>query len=184
MIEWFEIAVKPHWPFVMATVSFMVIGQVVKSSIFTRPRAYAVYEDQLPSNVSYLPGRARVKRKGRWFWWWAYKTLPLHPMVTGLLLGWVIPEPEPGITGASSMLYFATAGACSVFVYQVIKGLLKKRNIELLPLPGQSGAHMLTVETLSNRPLPAPPKVPQALLDELEEEHIPTNPRGRPLGPR
>lgn len=176
MIEWFEVAVKPHWPFMMAAVVFMVIGQVVKGSIFTRARAYAVYEDQLPSNVSYLPGRQRQKRKYREVWWWAYKTLPLHPVATGALLGWVIPEPEPGIVGASASLYFAGAGALSVFLYQVVKGLAKRQDIILMDLPGQSAPHALRA-TDTDKPLPPPPPVPKALLDELRDiDERPTHP--------
>lgn len=172
MIEWFEIAVKPHWPFIMAAVVFMVIGQVMKGSVFTRGRAYARYLDELPNRMSYLPGRTRVKHKARWLWWWAYKTLPLHPVITGALLGLVIQEPEPGIVGTASSLYFAGAGALSVFLYQVIKGFAKRQRIDLPPLPGQSTAHELLA---FHSPLPAPPKVPQALLDELHDER-PTNP--------
>ena len=173
MIEWLEVAVKPHWPFIMASVVFMVIGQVMTGSIFTRERAYAQFKDQLPKNVSYLPGRSRVKLKYRKAWWWAYKTLPLHPVASGALLGLVIQAPEPGIDGASASLYFAGAGAVSVFLYQVIKGLAKRQDIDLPMLPGQSGAHALAV-TDTDKKLPPPPKVPQALLDELHNDERPT----------
>jgi hypothetical protein len=176
MIEWFEIAVKPHWPFMMAAVVFMVIGQVVKGSIFTRARAYAVYEDQLPSNVSYMPGRPRVKRQYREFWWWCYKTLPLHPVATGALLGLVITEPEPGIVGAAASLYFAGAGALSVFLYQVIKGFAKRQEIILADLPGQSAGYALR-PTDTDKPLPRPPAVPKGLLHELNaDDQRPTHP--------
>jgi hypothetical protein len=173
MIEWFQIAVEPHWPFLMAMVAFMVVGQVMKGAIFTRERAYAQFVDQLPRQLSYMPGRERKLRKFRKMWWWAYKTMPLHPMAAGILLGMCIPEPEPGIVGPEASLYFATAGACSVFLYQVIKGFAKRRNIELPPLPGQSGAQALIPYS---SPLPPPPKVPQALLDEMAHDERPTNP--------
>ena len=174
MIEWFEVAVKPHWPFLTAAVVFMVIGQVMKSAVFTRARAYAQFVDQLPKQVSYLPGRAREKRKYRKLWWWGYKTLPLHPVVTGALLGLVIPEPEPGIIGPAASLYFAGAGALSVFLYQVIKSLAKRRDIELPMLPGQSGMYQ-SLGPIDDHPLPRPPKLP-TLSDALEPEDRPTRP--------
>jgi hypothetical protein len=170
MIEWIELAVKPHWPFIMASLVFMIVGQVMKGSVFTRARAYAQYLDQLPKYASYLPGQPRVRRKYRKMWWWAYKTLPLHPVVTGILLGLVIREPEPGISGYAASLYFAGAGTLSVFLYEVIKGLAKRQDIELPMLPGQSAADALLPYS---SPLPAPPKVPA---DLLEPEERPTNP--------
>ncbi len=177
MIEWFETAVAPHWPFLMAAVVFMVVGQVMKGTVFTRARAYAQFVDQLPKRVSYLPGRTRTKRKHRRLWWWGYKTLPLHPVITGALLGLVISEPEPGIVGAQAALYFAGAGALSVFLYQVVKSLAKRQDIELPALPGQSGAFQ-SLGPLDDHPLPLPPKVPQ-LADELEAENRPTRPTPR-----
>ena len=175
MIEWFNEALKPHWPFLMAAVVFMVVGQVMKGAVFTRARAYAQFVDQLPKQVSYLPGRTRVKRRFRKVWWWAYKTLPLHPVLTGIVLGFVIPEPEPGITGPGASLYFAGAGALSVFLYQVIKSLAKRRDIELPMLPGQSGAFQSLGPLDDHPPLPAPAKLPN-LSEELEGEERPTRP--------
>jgi hypothetical protein len=164
MIEWFQIAIEPHWPFLMAMVAFMVIGQVMKGSVFTRERAYAQYADELPRHVSHLPGTPRVLRKFRKFWWWTYKSLPLHPMLAGIALGMIIVEPEPGIVGPEASLYFATAGACSVFLYQVVKGLLKRKDIELSPLPGQSKSPAFQV--------PKPPKVPDVatVLQNLDDK--------------
>ncbi len=151
MLEWWQSAIEPHWPFMVAAVVFMVIGQVMKRSVFTRPRAYAVFVDELPYEVSHLPGMPRVKRKAKSFWWWSYKTMPLHPVMTGAVLGFFVTA-EPGMTPGQSALYFAGAGAISVFLYQTAKGLLKRKDIELPPLPGQSKSPSLQV--------PKPPKVP------------------------
>jgi hypothetical protein len=107
-----------HWPFLAALVVFMIIGQAVKTGIFTK-------------------AQAAKHRKCHWFWWWAYKTLPLHPIVTGLLTGLVWSNPEPGISGIGAMFYFAGAGACSVCAFQILKDLLKKRGVDLT-VPGAS----------------------------------------------
>jgi hypothetical protein len=154
MIEWWQSAIEPHWPFLVAALVFMVIGQVMKVSVFTRPRAYAVYVDELPYEMSHLPGQPRVKRKSKWFWWWAYKTMPLHPVATGAVFGFFV-QAEPDMTRGVSALYFAGAGAISVFLYQTAKGLLKRKDIELPALPGQSKSPSLRVAAL-----PSPPKLP------------------------
>jgi hypothetical protein len=107
-----------HWPWLSACFILMIIMQVLKSSVFTKKRAYT-------------KGRAQS------FWWWAWKTLPVQPIFFGMGIGWFWPEPEPGIAGVAAVMYFASAGALSVWVYQVLKGLAKKRNIDLT-LPGQS----------------------------------------------
>ena len=109
----------PHWPFVAATLVFMLVGTVANKRIFTE-------------------AEAAKKRKLQWFFWWARKTLPLHPVVTGVLLGIVWKLPEAGVdTLVERAAYFGLAGACSVFAYELLKGLAKKRGIDLA-LPGDS----------------------------------------------
>jgi len=108
-----------HWPFVAATAILMLVGTVANKRIFT-------------------DAQARVKRKTQPFWWWARSTLPLHPVASGLLLGYFWKLPEAGVdTLVERAAYFGLAGACSVFAYELLKGLAKKRGIDL-DLPGES----------------------------------------------
>ncbi len=112
-----------HWPFMAWAIIAAVIGQVMKASVWTRKRAY-------------------TKAKAQWVWWWGWKTLPLHPIASGFLLGLVWQNPEtadPAWSWIASSFYFATAGALSVSLYQVVKGLAKKRGVSLT-LPGESKA--------------------------------------------
>lgn len=105
-----------HWPFFAVVLILMVIMQVIKTSVFTKVRA-------------------NKKAKMQWLWWWGYKTLAVQPILFGAILGAFWPNPEVGITGIASIVYCASAGSCSVWAYQVLKGLAKKRDIDLT-LPG------------------------------------------------
>jgi hypothetical protein len=91
----------------------MVVGQVMKNGIFTK-------------------AQAMKQRKSQWFWWWMRKTLPLHPVLMGAILGMLWQDPEgadwPFIGG---VLYFAFFGAISTWLYEVLKSLAKSRGIEL-----------------------------------------------------
>ena len=111
-----------HWPFVAWAIIASVIGQVMKTSVWTRKRAH-------------------TKGRFQWFWWWGCKTLPLHPIASGVLLGLVWANPEvgdPAWVWPTASVYFATAGALSISLYEVVKGLARKRGVHLGPLPGES----------------------------------------------
>jgi len=109
--------VMKHWAFLAAVVVFGLVGTVMNKRVFT-------------------DAQARMKRSSQWIWWWGRKTLPLHPVVTGLALGFFWKMPEPGVdTVVEQCGYFGMAGAVSVFAYEVVKGLLKKRGIDI-DLPG------------------------------------------------
>jgi hypothetical protein len=109
----------PHWPFVAAVLVLMLVGTVSNKRIFTE-------------------AEAKVKRRTQWFFWWARKTLPLHPVVSGIVLGIVWKLPEAGVdTLVERAAYFGLAGACSVFAYELLKGLAKKRGLDL-DLPGDT----------------------------------------------
>lgn len=106
----------PHWPFGAWLVISMLIGQVMKSAVFTKD--------------------GFKTRKPKWLFWWGRKTLTLHPIVAGLLIGLVWRNPEPSITSLpATMGYFSLAGALSVWAYEFAKGLAKKQGIDLR-LPG------------------------------------------------
>jgi hypothetical protein len=109
-----------HWPFFAFAFVAMLFNQVMKSAIFTKARAI-------------------TKGKGQWFFWWARKTLPLHPVLVGALVGFIWRNPEqadPTWPWIAPVFYFALAGTLSVWIYQIIKGIAKKKGIELEPLPG------------------------------------------------
>jgi hypothetical protein len=108
-----------HWPFFAVFFILMVIGQLSKTIVFTRKRAEETHS----------------KWYGH-FWWWGRKSLPMHPMITGLLIGVIWTNPNTIIKDmVSAMFYFAFSGTLSVWGYQIIKGLLKKKSIDL-SLPG------------------------------------------------
>ena len=116
--EGLELAMA-HWPFIAAVLILMLVGTVANKRIFTETEA-------------------KKKRKAQWFFWWARKTLPLHPVVSGVLLGLVWKLPEPGVdTLVERCAYFGLAGAGSVFTYELLKGLAKKKGIDL-DLPGDT----------------------------------------------
>ena len=127
IVEIFNSYVLPHWPFVMVMAIFSVIGQFMSKSVFTRERAYK-------------------KSTGPWykfwatqsFWWWGRETLPVHPILSGGLLGliWYNPEgADPSWPLISSVVYFAGAGVVSLFMWSLLRGYLKQKGIEV-DLPG------------------------------------------------
>jgi len=127
--EFVNTNVLPHWPFVAAMTIFMVVGQVMSKNVFTRD--------------------AHKTNKPVWLFWWGRKTLALHPILAGMILGLIWRDPEEGVKGlAASMGYFAMAGTFSVWAYETLKGLAKKEGIDL-DLPGVD-------DTIPPAP-PAPP---------------------------
>jgi hypothetical protein len=122
--------ILPHWPIVAAMMIFMVIGQVVKTSVFTK--------DAYRTN------------KPVWLFWWGRKTLAIQPIFAGMILGTLWRNPEAGVTTlAGSMGYFAMAGCFSVWAYEMIKGIAKKEGFDI-DIPGVD-------DTV---PPPAPPAPP------------------------
>lgn len=119
----------PHWPGLAWSIMAMVVGQVAKNAIFTKKQA-------------------AVERKSQPFWWWMRKTLPLHPVVVGALVGMLWQDPVVGQDWpfVGSVIYFAFFGAISTWLYEVIKGLAKKHDIELREL-GKSEPPAAEVES-------------------------------------
>lgn len=126
-----------HWPFLAVAVVLMLVGQVAKAAVWTK-------------------FRARNSRP-QWFWWWGYKTMPVHPVVVGAIIGLLWRTPEEGLGTVASVGYFAFSGALSVWLFQILKGVAKRRGIDL-DLPGGSVA-----------PSTAPSKPP----DPEDEEQTP-----------
>lgn len=126
LLDQFGNHLLPHAPFIGVWFVLMVVGQHLSFRVFTRQKAYKTYG----------PGRAA---KWKWrFYYWGRETLPLQPIIVGMLIGivWVDPEGR-GWTRPSTIGYFATAGATSLFGWAFLKGVLKKQGIDLT-LPGAS----------------------------------------------
>ncbi len=105
-----------HWPFFSWLLIAMLIGQVVKNTVWTKKNA--------------------IKKRPHWFWWWGRKTMVLHPVLGGALLGLAWQNPEGGVEGiTASMAYFAAAGGLSTWAYEGLKGLAKKKGVDL-DIPG------------------------------------------------
>jgi hypothetical protein len=104
-----------HWPFVVAALIFAAFGQTAKRTVFTWEQI----------------GDGRGWRS--WLWW-GRKTMPLHPVLCGVLLGLVpgIPtSPSVPTSTAASCLYYAGAGVVSTWIFDLLRGLLKSRGVEL-----------------------------------------------------
>lgn len=111
--------VLPHWPFFAWMLISMLTGQVMKNTLWTKKHA--------------------IESKPHWFWWWMYKTMVLHPVVGGIVVGLVWQSPEEGVDGVvASMGYFATSGGLSTWAYELLKNLVKKKTGVELTLPGIS----------------------------------------------
>ena len=115
----------PHWPGLAWVLVAGIVTQVMKNAVFTKARAHK-------------------KSKMQWFWWWSYKTMPIHPVVLGAIVGAIWQNPEganPAWPWIASVMYFACFGGASVWFYEVVKGLVKKRlGIDLGALPGDDNA--------------------------------------------
>lgn len=128
----------PHWPFFSWILIAMMIGQVTKNALWTKQRAHARFVDQLPGN-SLAKGEARKPVKIQWLWWWGRKTLVLHPVAAGVVIGLIWQNPEtadPAWPLAASIGYFAMSGALSTWAYEFLKSMAKKRAGIDLKLPG------------------------------------------------
>lgn len=144
--------VLPHWPFLVTTLIFTVIGRFTSTKVFTRTRAYEKQSDKWYKFW-----------ENQWFWWWGRETLALHPILTGCVLGlmWRNPEfADPAWPWTADVAYFAGAGVASLFAWNLLKSFAKKRGITLT-LPGGS-----------ERPGESPPDfVPNAMPEDDPEEY-------------
>lgn len=119
LIDLINSQLLPHWPFVSWLIVAMLFGQVMKNALWTKENAR--------------------HRKPHWFWWWGYKSMVLHPVFAGALVGLLWRNPEAGVDGVSASVgYFAMAGALSTWSYQVIRSAIRKRAGIEIDLPGIS----------------------------------------------
>ena len=115
--EFIKVQLLPHCPFLSWMVISMLIGQVLNKSVFTKKN---MDSDKKPD----------------WLYRWGRKTLVLQPVFAGLLVGLAWQNPEAAVVGIpASMAYFAVAGGLSTWVYELLKGLAKKKGVNLA-LPG------------------------------------------------
>lgn len=113
-------AVGAHWPFVATALIFATVGQVLKAAVWTQ-RNFLRWRVDEPNAVLW-----RV-------FWWGRKTLPLHPVGAGALLGLVPAMPtSAGVDSTSgSVLYFAFAGVASTWVFATLKAAAKRKGLDL-----------------------------------------------------
>jgi hypothetical protein len=97
---------RPYLFGLLATISFVVVGQVLKFRVWTKGRARR--------NALIAWGRA---------------SMFAHPFVAGLLLGLVpgIPDPPGASTVAARCLYYAGAGALASGGFWVLQLIAKRR---------------------------------------------------------
>lgn len=114
-------ALLPHWPILVAALIFAALGQLAKGAVFT------------PEAIKAASRRGKLTPLGHLLWW-GRKTLPLHPVLAGLALGMVPGMPlSPGVpaTAAAACLYYAGAGILSTYGFSLLKGLLKRHDLDL-----------------------------------------------------
>ncbi len=110
-----------HWPFLVMTLIFWVIGHFASRSVFTSSRAHRI-------------------GKMQWFWWWGRESLEIHPLLAGVLVAQLWPDPEGAGWGwAATAAYFAGAGAASLFFWVIMSNVLERYGIDsgALRMPGE-----------------------------------------------
>lgn len=115
LLSTFSDQILPHWPFVAVVLIFTIIGQFTSKSVFTRERAYR-------------------KDKYQFLWWWGRESLSLHPILSALIVGFLWQNPEdadPAWKPIASYFYFGAAGVVSLCAWSVLKGILKKKGIDI-----------------------------------------------------
>lgn len=130
--------ITAHWPFIVFTLVAAMVVQIFKGAVWTEARA-----------------RGKGAKAG--FFWWARKTLPLHPVAAGALFG-LIPglplSPQVPQTMAAAAMYYAAAGLLSTWAFAVLKGVAKKRGIDLPTAPDEPVAARELQPTPKETPIP------------------------------
>ena len=158
LLEW----LRPHWPGITWSFMAMLIGQVMTRHVWTKARS---------------TGRGTKVQ----FFYWMRKSLPLHPVFAGAVLGilWQNPEnADPAWPLIGSVMYFATFGGLSVWLYQVIKQFAKRRGYDI-ELPGASSrpapksslpprSEVAKIVATGKNPALRTPPLATSLADQLE----------------
>lgn len=119
---------RAHLPGIFAFAIFAVLNRWLRKKVFTRQKQHI--------NA---------------FWWWANESLPIQPVVWGLLLGLSWTDPK-GIDGVNAVLYFSGVGAISLFFWMGLKAFAKRKGFKV-QLAGESVAPEKAT-TLSPPPVP------------------------------
>ncbi len=110
-----------HWPWLAVCSMFAIIGQFTSTRLFTKARAYS--------------DRGKIAHA---ILYWGRETLPLHPILAGIVLAFFWPDPEgKGWALAPTAAYFGSAGVASIFAWVILKARAKKKGLNL-QLPGAS----------------------------------------------
>lgn len=109
MFEQILAIVTANWSFIAVAFILGLVGEVIKSAVI-----------------------GNDKEKAQQVAWkaWFIRTLPLHPVVAGALLGLFLSAliPDAIATGGviSSVLYFAAAGGLSTWFYMTLRSIAPK----------------------------------------------------------
>ncbi len=107
---WLVEHVLVHWPFISGITFFYITGVFMKAQVWTKERAFT-------------PGKMRN------FFHFMRRTMAMHPVITGALIGCIPAVPvSPGIEGfASDVLYWSSSGLCSSFAFHAFASFVKKK---------------------------------------------------------
>lgn len=109
MFEQILAIVTANWSFIAVAFILGLVGEVIKSIVI---------------------GDNKEKAKETKWKNWFIRTMPLHPVVAGALLGLFLSAvvPEVIATGGiiSSVLYFSAAGGLSTWFYMTLKSIAPK----------------------------------------------------------
>lgn len=97
------------WSFIAVAVILAIVGQVMKAVVFGKNESQALK----------TPWKRTFKQ-----------TMPLHPVLAGGLLGFMLTESVPEIVKSGGhgapVLYFALSGALSTWIYNFVKRIISK----------------------------------------------------------
>lgn len=101
---------RPYWGWLSTVVILALIGETLKRHVFTAD----------------LIEVSRIAR------WWR-RTMPIHPVVGGMLIGLVpgVPLPDDVSGTVQAVLYYGAAGAFSVWAYDVARTAEKYARLEV-----------------------------------------------------
>lgn len=108
--------VLPHWPFVFMSFGLGMVGQFMKTKVWTWNRA----------------------RRHGGFWRVMHDTMGLHAPLAGFVAGLIGFPVSPGVEGAlAGGLYHFVAGAMAAWTVAAWKHFMQSRGIVLEPLSSQ-----------------------------------------------
>jgi len=110
MWEWAQENLAIHWPWLLGSFCFWVVGKFMVAQVWTKERAFA-------------PGRFRN------VWHFMRRTVAIHPLAAGFWLGGIPGIPvSPGVEGLpATMLYWGSAGLCSSFWVHALAQWVRKK---------------------------------------------------------